>query len=80
MRNAVMTVRMTHDPEADAVFIKIANEHPVESAEVAPGVVLDFTEDGRVTGIEILFASKTLAPGDWSKWPMPGDSKAHAAE
>jgi uncharacterized protein YuzE len=80
MRRDAMPVRISHDPEADAVFIKLADEHPVESEEVSPGVVLDFTEDGRVTGIEILFASKTLAPGDWRKAPMPGSAKAHAAE
>ncbi len=80
MRSAAMTVRMTHDPEADAVYIDLSDEHPVESEEVSPGVVLDFTEDGRVTGIEILFASKTLAPGEWQNAPMPGSAKAHAAE
>ncbi len=75
-----MPVRMTHDPEADAVYIDLSDEQPVESEEVSPGVVLDFTEDGRVTGIEILFASKTLAPGEWQNAPMPGSAKAHAAE
>lgn len=73
----------SYDPDADAAYIRLADPDThriVESEEVAPGVVLDFTEDGRVVGIEILFASKTLAPGDWSKAPLPGTVKAHAAE
>jgi uncharacterized protein YuzE len=65
----------TYDPEADAAYIRLADPHLhriVESEEVSPGVILDFTEDGRVVGIEVLHASKTLAPGDWRT--------AHAAE
>jgi uncharacterized protein YuzE len=75
-----MTVRMTHDPEADAVYIGLSDARPVEGEEVAPGVILDFDEHGRVVGIEVLTASKVLAPGDWQKAPLPGAAKAHAAE
>ncbi len=75
-----MPVKMSHDPEADAVYITLSDETPFEAAEVSPGVVLDFTEDGRVIGIEVLSASKTLAPGDWSKAPLPGVGRVAAAE
>ena len=64
-----MTLR--YDPEADAVYIKLADGAYDESEEVAPGVILDFTLDGQVMGIEILNASKTLAPGAWSKAAPP---------
>ncbi len=66
-----MTLR--YDPEADAVYIRLADGEYDESEEVSPGVFLDFTLDGRVMGIEILSASKTLAPGAWSKAPPPGE-------
>jgi len=59
-----MTLR--YDPEADAVYIKLADGAYDESEEVSPGVFLDFTLDGQVMGIEILNASTTLAPGAWS--------------
>ena len=64
-----MTLR--YDPEADAVYIKLADGVYDESEEVSPGVILDFTLDGQVMGIEILNASKTLAPGAWSKAAPP---------
>ena len=62
---------LRYDPEADAVYIKLADGVYDESEEVAPGVILDFTLDGQVMGIEILNASKTLAPGAWSKAAPP---------
>ncbi|OYW28655.1 MAG: hypothetical protein B7Z44_07590 [Caulobacter sp. 12-67-6] len=72
----------TYDPEADAAYIKLAEGGYYESEEVSPGVILDFTQDGKLLGIEILSASKTLAPGEWSKWPAPGedDARIEAAE
>lgn len=63
----------TYDPEADAAYIPLSDAKPHEAEEVAPGVILDYTEDGRVVGIEILHASKTLAAGPWVKWRQPGD-------
>jgi len=71
---------MTYDPEADAVYVRLSDERPFDGEDVAPGVTLHFAEDGRVVGVEVLPASKTLAPGDWRKAPMPGSAKAHAAE
>jgi len=72
----------TYDPEADAAYIPLSDAKPYEAEEVAPGVILDYTEDGRVVGIEILHASKTLAAGQWAKWRQPGedDARIEAAE
>jgi len=71
-----MRRRPTYDPEADAVYIPVSDARPSEAEEVAPNVVLDFDAEGRVVGIEVLWASRTLAPGDWSNWPMPGVGQA----
>ena len=70
----------TYDPEADAVFFKLSDEPYVESEDGPPGVTFDFDAEGRITAIEVLRASKVLAPGDWRTAPRPGDAKAHAAE
>lgn len=64
-------MRLRYDPEADAIYIKLADGGYDESEDVSPGVILDFTLDGQVMGVEILSASKTLAPGAWSKAPPP---------
>ena len=45
--------------------------------------VLDYNADNQVVGLELLSASKVLAPGDWSKAPRPAagkDGHAYAAE
>jgi uncharacterized protein YuzE len=73
----------TYDPDADAAYIYVGEAPIVESEEIAPNIVVDYDEHERVVGIEILFASRTLAPGSWKDWPLPGadlDPHAHAAE
>ena len=77
-----MRRRPTYDPEADAVYIPLSDERPVDAEEVAPNVVLDFDAENRVVGVEVMWASKTLAPGGWSQWPMPdiGEAVPDAAE
>lgn len=50
-----------YDPEADALYLRLADANIVESEEVRPGIVLDLDADGRVVGIEILDASEHVA-------------------
>jgi len=51
-------MRMTYDPQADALMLRLS-DGPVEtSEEVAPDVVLDFDAEGRVVGMEVLFVSE----------------------
>ena len=71
---------ITHDPETDAVMIKLAGGDYDESEEVHPGVVLDFDKDGRVLAIEIIPASKVLGVGDWTAARLPGATPPLAAE
>jgi uncharacterized protein YuzE len=56
-----------YDAEADAAYFKLGDATVFESEEVAPDVILDFDEDGRVVGLEVLHAQARLAPGEWSK-------------
>ncbi len=46
----------TYDPEADAMFVRFAPQgaKSARTEEVSPGVLLDFDEDGRLLGIEVL--------------------------
>jgi uncharacterized protein YuzE len=72
---------ITYDPDADAAYVGLSDIAVQESAEVAPGVVLDYDSEGRVVGIELLGARKLLAPGAWSRAHRPSPPrKAHAAE
>jgi uncharacterized protein YuzE len=63
-------IDMTYDPEADAAYIRVAAGKVAETAQAGP-FVYDMDERGRVLGIEILAASRTLAPGDWGNAPRP---------
>ena len=59
---------ITYDPEADAVYIRVGTGK-IEGTEEAGPFIYDVDSDGRVLGIEILTATKTLAPRyfNWSK-------------
>ena len=45
---------MRVDLESGALYFRISEEEIEESEEVSPGVILDYSRDGRVAGIEIL--------------------------
>ena len=56
-------MRTRYDPEADALYMRLAEAPIVDSEEVRPGIVLDFDVDGRVVAIEILDVSEHVAKG-----------------
>ena len=49
-------MRTSYDPEADAMFVWFAPEdtQSASTAEVAPGIMLDYDAAGTVIGIEVL--------------------------
>ncbi|HZU88842.1 MAG TPA: DUF2283 domain-containing protein [Stellaceae bacterium] len=56
-------IRTSYDPEADAIFVWFGLEGVTSAGteEVAPGVMLDFDEGGRVIGIEVLDVRERMA-------------------
>lgn len=50
----VATVRISYDSEVDALYVRLNDSTIVESAEVHPGIVLDFNAENEVVGIEVL--------------------------
>jgi uncharacterized protein YuzE len=51
-----MRVRVDH--AADAVYLNLTDRPIKDSAEVADGIVVDYDDEGRIVGVEILDASK----------------------
>jgi uncharacterized protein YuzE len=51
-------VRITYDPNADALYIKLKEDKIDESDEIAKGIVVDYDIEQNPVGIEILNASK----------------------
>ena len=50
-------MRVRVDREADALYVTLADADVHESEEVSNGIIVDFDNQGRVIGIEILNAS-----------------------
>lgn len=46
------------DKAADALYLRLDDSKVVESAEVSPGIVLDYNEHNEVVGIEMLNLSR----------------------
>jgi uncharacterized protein YuzE len=51
-------MRVRVDQDADAIYINLTDRVIKDSAEVADGIVVDYDDQGRVVGVEILDASK----------------------
>jgi uncharacterized protein YuzE len=51
-------MRLTYDPEADASYLKVSDGRNAQTTEVAPGVMVDLTDEGDLVGVEILAASR----------------------
>jgi uncharacterized protein YuzE len=65
-REAKAMTDITYDAEADAVYITVGRGK-VDRTEEAGPFIYDVDAEGHIIGIEILSASKVLAPGDWKK-------------
>lgn len=51
-------MRLSYDPATDSLYIHLLERTATESDEVADGVVLDFSEEGVLVGIDVQHASK----------------------
>ena len=53
-------MRITYDPEADALYIELRHATPVDSRDIEDGVTADLDADGHVIGIEVLHVRERL--------------------
>ena len=51
-------MRVRVDAAADAVYLNLTDRPIKDSAEVADGIIVDYDNEGRIVGVEILDASK----------------------
>lgn len=51
-------MRLTVDPEVDALYLRLNEAEIVDSEQVAPGVVLDYDAQDNLVGVELLHLSK----------------------
>ncbi len=53
-------MRISYDPEADALYIELRPATPEDSVDIEPGVTADLDAGGHIVGIEILDVSERL--------------------
>ena len=54
-------MEITYDPETDTMDIEFQKGKYEVSKEIAEGIIIDYTKDGKVISIEILNASKRMS-------------------
>ena len=54
-------MKVKYDPEADAVFLRLAEGDIVDSEEMKPGMIVDFDADGKIVAIEFLNAKERFS-------------------
>ena len=57
-------MKITYDPEADALYISLRNVSVADGVDVEEGVVADLDAAGHIVGLEVLDASKRLSHDD----------------
>ncbi|MBV8083348.1 MAG: DUF2283 domain-containing protein [Chloroflexi bacterium] len=57
-------MKLRVDKQADALYVRLTETPIKDSEEVQPGVILDFSSDGTVVGIEMLGISKRMSRAD----------------
>ena len=72
-------MKITYYPETDSMYIDLSAKESVESAEISPGVVIDYDSEGNVTGIDIDNASKKLDLRELILSKIPVSSQTIAA-
>ena len=54
-------MKITYDKQADAAYIKLNDKKPYQSSKkVTDDVLIDYSKDGTVVGIEVLAVSRNM--------------------
>ena len=56
-------MKVSYDADVDAVYLELLKGEPEGVIEVAEGIHIDVTADGKIVGIELLDASKKMSLG-----------------
>ena len=73
-------MKLRVDEEADALHLQLVDVPVEESAEVAPGVIVDYDKSNQVVGIEVLYLSKRPHPVNLLDFQFETDPKRLASK
>lgn len=68
-------MKVVYDSEVDVLKIVFSDLKIEESEEGKPGVILDYSEDGKIVSMEILDASKMTVPSAFQYEVVPPGKK-----
>jgi uncharacterized protein YuzE len=51
-------MKLKVDQQADALYLSLTDAPASRSEEVSPGIIVDYDEQDRVVGVEMLYLSK----------------------
>ena len=57
-------MKIKYDSKADAIYIRFQSRKYDVSKEIEDGIIVDYTSDGKIIGIEILNLSQKVDPKD----------------
>ena len=57
-------MKLTVDPKADALYLRLNDAQIADSEQVASGVILDYDAQDNVVGVEMLHLSKRARKAD----------------
>jgi len=57
-------MKIEYDREVDGLYIRIQEKYVAKTKEIAEGINVDFDEDGKVIGFEILDATDRYSRAD----------------
>jgi uncharacterized protein YuzE len=53
-------MKLNYYPDTDSLYIDLSYKKSMDSQEISDGIVIDYDEEGKITGIDIDNASKAL--------------------
>ena len=53
-------MKLNYYPETDSLYIDLSSKPSKESIEISEGIILDYDDDGHITGIDIDNASHKI--------------------
>jgi len=70
-------MKLKVDQQADALYLSLSEAPASRSEEVTPGIIVDYDEQDRVVGIEMLYLSKRAPQAEiqrllYESVPRPG--------
>lgn len=58
-----MNMKVTYDPDVDAMYIMLTDAPSARQTQVEPGVIHDFDRQDQLIGVEVLHVRKKLQAG-----------------